>query len=160
MGLLAVPFAYGIVFIIYKLRGHRFKLMRKSRLIHVSCLAYLLIIFLPSFVYVDFFPILIGFSTSLSFFLSYCLSFFWRPGTRAWLNPNPLYHPLLISQCKSFSSFFPSFMPSCIHLVFLLKLLFFGFWMTDAANWIHDNLQSMGPPRPGLTVVLPDVCQL
>lgn len=37
-------------------------------------------------------------------------------------------------------------MPSCIHLVFLPKRLFFRFGMTDAANWPHDNLWSMGPP--------------
>lgn len=127
--LFSQSFVYGIVFIIYKLRGHRFELMwmisAKPNPSHTcSCLTYLCIIFFYSFYLCWLFPHLNWFFYQ-SFNLSYNLSFFWTPGTRNRLNSSPLYNPLLVSPCKSFSSFFPSCSHASIQSFYLNHCLFF-----------------------------------
>lgn len=113
---------HSIVFILHKLWGHRFEFTRMSRpvLCHtLNCLAYWFIIFSTPFL-CWFFPHLNCFL--LPVFQSSFLTAFHSFGDQApnwdWPNPNPLCNAP-VSQCKSFCSFFPSLMHSCIHSVFL-----------------------------------------
>lgn len=80
------------------------------------------------------------FSTSLSGFFSYCLSFSWRLGTRKRLHPNTPHNISFIDHCKFFLS--------GIHAPIQAFSLAIVFTLLDGRvpDWIHENLQAMDPP--------------